>query len=369
MLKSNHFKIFLVLAGVTLVVLLVLHETLTFQRVTLMLRDPSKKPSRVRNQMKLKSAKEEEDAVGGGVGNLNSNSKSNSISSDSEGNLVDSSTGKTEADTERRPRMPKALIIGFSKCGTAALRTFLTIHPGVVSPVLELRYFTLYYDRGQEWYRNQMPPSTANQVTIEKTPAYIMTNESLDNIHEFNPKMKLIVIVRDPIVRLQSQFAHEFAHSDSDVIPPFRKWWNTKSDDKRIYHFTHYARYIRWVYIRFPRSQVLVLSEDDLEKDPLPVLKEAEKFLGLPAAYSNDMFRFDAAKGFYCFNTRSNLFQRVRQLVKVSSETGCLGQDKGREHPPIEPDYLEHLREIIRPLNEDLFQLIGKRFQWDNFKD
>ncbi|GFS10208.1 heparan sulfate glucosamine 3-O-sulfotransferase 3A1 [Elysia marginata] len=127
-----------------------------------------------------------------------------------------------------RRRLPKALIIGFSKCGTSALRSFLTIHPDIVAPGNEVRFFTDHYSKGLEWYRHQMPKSTANQITIEKTPGYIKTLETLDHIHEFNPKIKLLVIVRNPVTRLQSQYAHHMykisvSRSNQSIVS-FEKW-------------------------------------------------------------------------------------------------------------------------------------------------
>ena len=399
MFNNNSVKVFLVLAVFTLFAFMALQQSLTFTRVAMYLRDPSKKPSRVRNHIILQNSKSPQ----------RSSVSSFEVNHGSDGSYrkqseVDPSTGTSLVQTlsptkspepgasgrngpgrkqkspdssilqqtspgssEKRPRLPKALIIGFSKCGTAALRTFLTIHPDVVSPIPELRYFTLYHSKGLEWYRKQMPPSTEQQLTIEKTPAYIRTNESLQRIHEYNPKVKLIAIVRDPIVRLQSQFAHVFSHTE--VKPPFKKWWSEKPHDQRIINFSNYAEDIRQVYSLFPKDQLLVLSEDDMERDPLSVLKEAEEFLQLRPAFTNDMFVFDKTKGFHCFNTRSKLFPRVLRLVQVNRFTGCLGSEKGREHPEIGEAYLKHLKDVIRPLNEDLFKLIGKKFEWDNFKE
>ncbi|GFR79063.1 LOW QUALITY PROTEIN: heparan sulfate glucosamine 3-O-sulfotransferase 3A1 [Elysia marginata] len=110
---------------------------------------------------------------------------SHELSAKTSGNHSKPAQPTASPPLEKRPRFPKALIIGFSKCGTAALRTFLTIHPDVVSPIPEIRYFTFYFSNGPEWYRRQMPPSTAEQLTIEKSPFYIMSNESLRRIKDF----------------------------------------------------------------------------------------------------------------------------------------------------------------------------------------
>ena len=408
MFNYNSVKVFLVLVVFSLFVFMALQQYLRFTRVAIYPREPSKKPSRVRNHIILQNSKSPQ---GSSVSSFETNHGSdgsyrkqseldpftgtslirnisvspeqrafvhndpdrkqkppNSSTSGMSNSVHNNILQQTSPGSSvKRPRLPKALIIGFSKCGTAALRTFLTIHPDVVSPIPELRYFTLYHSKGLEWYRKQMPPSTEQQLTIEKTPSYIMTIESLQRIHEYNPKVKLIVIVRDPIIRMQSEYAHVSAHTEE--MPPFKKFWSEKPHDRCVINFSNYADDIRQVYDLFPKDQLLVLSEDDMERDPLSVLKEAEEFLQLRPAFTNDMFVFDKTKGFHCFNTRSKLFPRVLRLVQVNRFTGCLGRDKGREHPEIGEEYMEHLREVIRPLNEDLFELIGKRFEWDNFKE
>lgn len=82
-------------------------------------------------------------------------------------------------------RLPQALVIGVRKCGTRALLEMLYLHPRVQRAVGEVHFFDRdeNYARGLEWYRQQMPLSYANQVTIEKSPSYFVTPEvSLHNI-------------------------------------------------------------------------------------------------------------------------------------------------------------------------------------------
>lgn len=49
--------------------------------------------------------------------------------------------------------------------------------------------------------RRQMPLTTADQLTIEKSPSYFVTKTAPARVHELDPGMKLIVVVRDPITR------------------------------------------------------------------------------------------------------------------------------------------------------------------------
>lgn len=43
----------------------------------------------------------------------------------------------------------------------------------------------------------------------------------------------------------------------------------------------------------------------------------------------------------------------------------CLGSDKGRDHPVIDPDTFKILREFYRPFNYKFFRMIGKSFAWN----
>ncbi|GFS04213.1 heparan sulfate glucosamine 3-O-sulfotransferase 5-like [Elysia marginata] len=286
-----------------------------------------------------------------------------------EGEEEEEEEEEEETEPVRRPRLPKALIIGFSKCGTTALRTFLTLHPQIVSPIEEVRYFNFNYTKGLEWYRRQMPPSTPNQITIEKTPSYIMSPIVLKRIYLYDSQVKLIIIVRDPIIRLQSQYAHTFRNAPPGAQKPAFKFW-VKGDttDRRITHFIGYTKYIGEVYDQFPRDQVLVLAEEDFEQNPLSVMKEVESFLNIKPAFSKDMFYYNKSKGFYCFNRENEFFPTVLKMVKVNNRTGCLGEDKGRDHPDIDDDFMEELVKFIRPHNEQLFKLIGKKIIWENFE-
>ncbi|GFS04209.1 heparan sulfate glucosamine 3-O-sulfotransferase 5 [Elysia marginata] len=270
----------------------------------------------------------------------------------------------------KQQRFPKALIIGFSKCGTTALRAFVSLHPDIVSPLEEVRFFTLNYTKGLEWYRQKMPPSTPSQITIEKTPFYIMDREALERIRKFNESIKLIISIRDPIARLQSQYAHTFRNvKDSAERPSFKSWCQGDAFSEHVVRFIDYATHIRSVYDLFPKSQVLVLSEEALENDPISVMKDVEAFIGLRAYFSSYDFVFNEEKGFYCFNKTSPNYRSIINSVKLNPDTGCIGGEKGRAHPEIEEEFFQQLVRAIRPHNEGLFSLIGKRFEWDNFKD
>jgi hypothetical protein len=50
-------------------------------------------------------------------------------------------------------RYPKAILIGFKKCGTGALMKFIGAHPEIVTHKDELYFFYFNFHKGYEWYR------------------------------------------------------------------------------------------------------------------------------------------------------------------------------------------------------------------------
>ena len=105
------------------------------------------------------------------------------------------------------------LIIGAQKSGTRALYNYLIKHPEIGGCVKEIHFFdeeknfakkrTEYYD-----YHSYFNFSTNKKVYGEKTPIYIYWQPSCKRIWEYNKKIKLIAILRNPVARAFSHWNH-----------------------------------------------------------------------------------------------------------------------------------------------------------------
>lgn len=109
--------------------------------------------------------------------------------------------------------LPDCIIIGVRKSGTRALLHFLNLHPDIVTVTQETHFFddNASYAHGLDYYRSMMPnvsDVTPRQVVIEKTPRYFMKPYVPARIHEMNSSIKLLVVVREPVVRLVSEYVH-----------------------------------------------------------------------------------------------------------------------------------------------------------------
>ena len=66
------------------------------------------------------------------------------------------------------------------------------------------------YSQGVAWYLSQFSEARPDQVAMEKTPKYLVTPGAPAALHAINPAAKIMLIVRDPVVRAISDFIHSF---------------------------------------------------------------------------------------------------------------------------------------------------------------
>ena len=188
------------------------------------------------------------------------------------------------------------IIIGVQKAGTTALFDYLTDGPGLaLSRSKEVHFFD---DESVDWaqpdyerYHAQFDVE-AEGLRGEATPIYIYWPRSLERIAAYNPRMRLILMLRDPVERAWSHWRMEVARGAE--TKPFS--WCIRQGRARLldaepwgYHreFSYvergfYGEQVERLLGLFPRDQILILKSDDLRRDPGPALGQVHTFLGLP---------------------------------------------------------------------------------------
>ena len=254
-------------------------------------------------------------------------------------------------------RLPNAIIIGVRKAGTRALITFLNLHPRIKTSGSECHFFDKdeNYAKGLQWYRKRMPPSLPDDITMEKTPAYFVTDYVPARIHQMSPTVKLLVIVRDPTTRAISDYTHKAEKSQLNKLAPFESCVTVDNgsgiNEKSGYvtkglYVNHLRNWIRY----FPLSQIHFVSGEKLVESPAAEIKAVEKFLNIPHLITKEAFYVNESKGFPC--------------VKKDGVSGCLNARKGRKHPTVREDVIQILRIFYRPYNEELYNIVERNFSW-----
>lgn len=127
---------------------------------------------------------------------------------------------------------PSLVIVGPQKTGSTALHFFLKQHPSLVPnyptkhAFEEIQFFSsdYYYSKGIEWsvvdeticiflisthtcrYSSLFPVVNKSVMLFEKSATYFTRTVAPQRIHSFNPNMKIIVILADPIKRAYSWY-------------------------------------------------------------------------------------------------------------------------------------------------------------------
>ncbi|XP_057606147.1 heparan sulfate glucosamine 3-O-sulfotransferase 6 isoform X1 [Hippopotamus amphibius kiboko] len=278
-----------------------------------------------------------------------------------------------------RRRFPQALIVGVKKGGTRALLEFLRLHPDVRALGSEPHFFDRCYERGLAWYRSPhphpplclagweqaseawggslMPRTLDGQITMEKTPSYFVTREVPRRIHGMSPATKLIVVVRNPVIRAISDYAQTLSKTPGlpsfgalafrRGLGPVDTAWSAVRIGLYAQHLDNWLRY-------FPLSHFLFVSGERLVSDPAGELGRVQDFLGLKRVVTDKHFYFNATKGFPCL-----------KKAQGSGRPRCLGKSKGRPHPHVPEAVVQRLRAFYRPFNRKFYQMTGQDFGWD----
>ncbi|KAE8577212.1 hypothetical protein XENTR_v10004482 [Xenopus tropicalis] len=259
---------------------------------------------------------------------------------------------------EGSKNLPQAIIIGVKKGGTRALLEFLRIHPDIRAVGAEPHFFDRNYHKGLDWYRDLMPRTLDGQITMEKTPSYFVTKEAPARISAMSKDAKLIVVVRDPVTRVISDYTQTL--SKRPDIPTFESLTFKNRTTGLIdiswsaIQIGIYAKHLENWLLDFPIGQMLFVSGERLITDPAGELGRVQDFLGLKRIITDKHFYFNKTKGFPCL-----------KKAEGSSKPHCLGKTKGRTHPDIHPKVVQRLREFYRPFNMKFYQMTGQDFGWD----
>ncbi|NP_001096473.1 uncharacterized protein LOC100125092 precursor [Xenopus tropicalis] len=253
--------------------------------------------------------------------------------------------------------IPQTIIVGVRKGGTRALLEMLDIHPNIVVAATEVHFFDWdeNYVKGIEWYRNLMPFSYENQITIEKTPGYFTSLHAPERIHDMNSSIKLLIILRDPTERVISDYTQVYYNRlenrksvqrfEDIVIKNGALNTKYKAIQRSLYD-VHMERWLKY----FDLNQIHIVDGNTLIKQPLKELQKVEKFLNLPPKILSSNFYFNQTKGFYC--------------IRSDGRERCLHESKGRPHPVVNRTVLEQLYSYFREHNRNFYKMVNQSFDW-----
>lgn len=205
-------------------------------------------------------------------------------------------------------KMPNFLLIGAQKCGTTALYYALCQHPEIyMSPIKEPFYFVLngapppypvpsqeYTDRlryTEDSYLALFHDVVDQRAIGEASALYLSSfqpERTAANIHDFNPQMRLIAILRQPADRAWSAF-HYYRAKGFEPLNRFqaalaaeatRRQGNDLPDLRHFANGCYFAN-LKPYFDRFPPEQIRVYLYNEWDQQPQSVLRDIFAFLGV----------------------------------------------------------------------------------------
>lgn len=265
-----------------------------------------------------------------------------------------------------------AVIIGAQKSGTTSLAYQMAQHPAMSIAAEKEPHF---FSKRDDWqaalprYHALFTPEEG-QLCFEASTSYSFLPEyaeTAERLAAYNPELKLIYLIREPVARIASHYLHRlrrgkvFRGPQAEVL------------NKPIYlDRSRYAMQLRPYLARFPREQILVLIFEEHVADPKAGLAQISDFLGI------------APEGFATVDTTSQYVTRAqgfhgeRRLRRALAQLpGLAGLDEGRslfdrfaERITFSPALREELWRRLEPDVQDLESLLGRRIDaWRRHSD
>lgn len=197
------------------------------------------------------------------------------------------------------------IIAGTQKSGTSVLTYYLNQHPAIAMAHKEEAHLLVqprrhFFDNeamfvsGNINYgllHRDVAVTAQTLVTGTCTPVYTYWKPAMQRIHNYNPSIKLIILLRNPIDRA---FSHWNMQRDRkldrlDFLDAVKEEENRAQEvyPLQLRKFSYvergfYSEQMKRVFRFFPREQVLVIKFDDLRRDYRAVTDRVFDFLGIP---------------------------------------------------------------------------------------
>jgi hypothetical protein len=270
--------------------------------------------------------------------------------------------------------LPNFIVIGAPRCGTTWVHDNLRQHPDIFLPkIKELHFFDNHPDKSIEHYESLFSTWSGQKAVGEITPNYLSgafsSNRRIPElIHQYLPNIRLIAVLRNPVERAYSHYWFNVSQDARNVGVTFEE---KLAQRPQIIEEGLYADHLSRYLSLFEKNQMLVLSYDDLKKEPLDFLRKIYTFLDVDPSFISGRESLNRNSAYSRGNlARSRLLWHAgRALAKiglVDPAERLRRVNSGQAVPPMHPDTRRRLTDLYRPSNARLAQLIGRDLSsWD----
>lgn len=218
---------------------------------------------------------------------------------------------------------PTYIGIGAGRCGTTSLHAALMRHPNVNElKRKEVHYWDRKYrNRPIEWYFKLFKPGCAGEIT----PSYFFVPGVPERIAKHCPNVKLLVLLRNPVDAMWSSYQRLIRRRQTKVKSVL-DFLDQSRNLLPLVERRHYASHLaRWFAV-FDKEQFWIMQSEKLFQGGS--LASLWKFLEVPV-----------------------------------KQTG-FPWEQGPTQEKMEPQVRGGLTQVFQQLNEELYELLGERYDW-----
>jgi len=212
------------------------------------------------------------------------------------------------SDNHNTQKKVNFLIAGVQKGGTTVLDQYLRHHPEInMANKKEVHFFDnerLFYNNASapdyDLYHSNFSDYHSEKILGESTPIYSYWKPSLKRIFDYNPEMKLIILLRNPIERAYSHWNkekinfHSYANSQSEAVETLSFLEALQNEKQRcaiVLPLQHryysyidrglYSEQLKYILKFFPMKQLLLLKSEWLRHDTELTMEKVYQFLSI----------------------------------------------------------------------------------------
>ncbi|MBA93857.1 MAG: hypothetical protein CMG47_02210 [Candidatus Marinimicrobia bacterium] len=287
---------------------------------------------------------------------------------------------------------PNLFIVGAPKSGTTFLYYYLKQHPDIYFPNFKEPHFfgsdlirrngayNLSLDEYQDLFK------TDKKIIGEASTFYIFSKDAPEEIYNFNPKAKIIIMLRD-LVDLVHSLHSQFVFSGDEVIEDFTQALeledsrlsgnripNQTTVVNKLFYTSNILSLPRSIqsFIRyFGRENIKFIDLDDIKKNPKKVYFETLEFLNIDSNLNIPDFKIinknktyksktvrDFIKKYSIFlgSLRSKVFKKPLGLIKALESANKSENNRA----PIPDDLYIKLKDKFSQVDLEIKNIINK---------
>jgi hypothetical protein len=183
---------------------------------------------------------------------------------------------------------PDVVGVGAQRAGTTWWYRMLCDHPRIERAAgKETHFFDAFFESeftsaDVDAYHRLFPRPKGSLIG-EWSPEYLHDFWTPQLLRRAAPDAKILVLLRDPLLRLQSGLRHELAIVDRAVRRGRRRYFGAMDANGSLAR-SLYSRQLETLFEEFDRDQVLVLQFERCVEDPAAELRRTYEFVGADPA-------------------------------------------------------------------------------------